>query len=501
MNPFHFNCSLKNIPLPSKAQYHRILVDKMEKFIGNLRWKLYHIQAPGNQSKETFGFKSTNPPPPIRELAAFEDDLHKLVKDIEFRPVRNNFQNDLKAQIRKIHESQDVIIKADKSKNLYSVPIQEYNVLLENNITTEYKKTNDERINKVNIEASKIAKNIKLDDRIDKYVESDAFLTIKDHKPNFPGRVQCRLINPAKSNIGKISKAILENTVKDIKARTNHNQWKNSDEVISWFKALNSKENLTFLKFDIVSFYPSITEDLFSKAIDWAKNFTNFSNQDLEIIKNARKSFLFNKSNPWVKKNNSDFDVTMGSFDGAETCELIGLYILDKLKTLIDQKCIGLYRDDGLAAIPGSGPQVEQKKKQLSKLFQTFGLKVTAESNLKQTDFLDILFDLGNSSYKPFRKSNELPLYIHVDSNHPKIIKQNLPQMVSDRISRLSSSKQIYETEILAYKQALEASGHKQNIQYQDKPINRQNRLRKIIWFNPPYSETVKTNIGAKFLT
>ena len=183
MNPFHFNCSLKNFPLPSKAQYHRILVDKMEKFIGNLRWKLYHIQAPGNKSKETFGFKSTNPPPPIRELAAFEDDLHKLVKDIEFRPVRNNFQNDLKAQIRKIHESQDVIIKADKSKNLYSVPIQEYNVLLENNITTEYKKTNDERIKKVNIEASKIAKNIKLDDRIDKYVESDAFLTIKDHKP------------------------------------------------------------------------------------------------------------------------------------------------------------------------------------------------------------------------------------------------------------------------------------------------------------------------------
>ena len=27
----------------------------------------------------------------------------------------------------------------------------------------------------------------------------------------------------------------------------------------------------------------------------------------------------------WVKKNNPDFDVTMGSFDGPEVCELVGL--------------------------------------------------------------------------------------------------------------------------------------------------------------------------------
>ena len=36
----------------------------------------------------------------------------------------------IKAEIRKIHETQDIIIKADKSRNLYSVPIQQYNELL-----------------------------------------------------------------------------------------------------------------------------------------------------------------------------------------------------------------------------------------------------------------------------------------------------------------------------------------------------------------------------------
>ena len=33
----------------------------------------------------------------------------------------------------------------------------------------------------------------------------------------------------------------------------------------------------------------------------------------------------------WVKKDNTDFDVTVGSYDGAEVCELVRLYILDIL--------------------------------------------------------------------------------------------------------------------------------------------------------------------------
>ena len=54
----------------------------------------------------------------------------------------------------------------------------------------------------------------------------------------------------------------------------------------------------------------------------------------------------------WIKKGDDTvFDVIMGSFDGAEICELIGLYLLDKLSSLIGRKNVGLYRDDGLAAI------------------------------------------------------------------------------------------------------------------------------------------------------
>ena len=72
-----------------------------------------------------------------------------------------------------------------------------------------------------------------------------------------------------------------------------------------------------------------------------------------ETILNARKSFLFHKDEPWIKKNtNEHFDVTEGSYDGAEVCELVGLYLLHKLQRLFtNNSSVGLYRDDGLAVV------------------------------------------------------------------------------------------------------------------------------------------------------
>ena len=41
----------------------------------------------------------------------------------------------------------------------------------------------------------------------------------------------------------------------------------------------------------------------------------------------------------------------MGSYDGAEVCELVGTFILSKLENIIGKKNIGLYRDDGLVVL------------------------------------------------------------------------------------------------------------------------------------------------------
>ena len=68
----------------------------------------------------------------------------------------------------------------------------------------------------------------------------------------------------------------------------------------------------------------------------------DISNENLRIIKHCRKSLLYNNFEPWKKKDtDSCFDVTMGSYDGAEVCEVVGIYLLSLLANIIDKNNSG----------------------------------------------------------------------------------------------------------------------------------------------------------------
>ena len=140
-----------------------------------------------------------------------------------------------------------------------------------------------------------------------------------------------------------------------------------------------------------------------------------------------------------MRKDNSSFDVTMGTFDETEICEIVGLYFLDKLSNLLGKENVGLYRDDGLAAINScSGPVLDRTRKNIIALFKKEGLNVTIETNLAETDFLDVTFKLATEKYFPYRKPNNDPLYINAKSNHPPAIIKDLPKMINKRLSGLS---------------------------------------------------------------
>lgn len=177
----------------------------------------------------------------------------------------------------------------------------------------------------------------------------DTFVTLKDHKPNFNNSSVCRLINSTKSEIGKISKTIIQNIVKNVATATNAYLSRNTQSVLEWFNAIENKNNASFICFDIVELYPSITEKLLSDAIEFASEYVNISPFEKQIILHAKQTLLFNSDVPWVKKDAPDglFDITMGSYDGAESCELVVVYMLNSLKGICNE--IGLYRDDGLA--------------------------------------------------------------------------------------------------------------------------------------------------------
>ena len=67
-----------------------------------------------------------------------------------------------------------------------------------------YKKAPAKLENAINSEAKNITKNLELSDRINYLARSPAYITLKDHKENFSSKATCRLINPAKSEIGKM---------------------------------------------------------------------------------------------------------------------------------------------------------------------------------------------------------------------------------------------------------------------------------------------------------
>ena len=177
--------------------------------------------------------------------------------------------------------------------------------------------------------------------------------------------------------------------------------------------------------FDIKDFYPSITQNLLNKALNFASEYIYISKCDIDVINHARKPLLFSDSN---KKQGGLFYASMGAYDGAEACELVGTYMLNVLSKKYNKNDFGLYRDDGLAALKKkSGPQSEQVKKNIQKIFKDHGLDIIIQCNMKVVNYLDGTFNLSDGTYKPYTKPNNEIKYIHKNSNHPPSVIRQIP--------------------------------------------------------------------------
>ena len=230
-------------------------------------------------------------------------------------------------------------------------------------------KLNDPTI-KINEEDTKILSNYNTKNRkIPKFFKAKASITVKDHKPNFPHNISCRTINPSKSFLGKIAKINLQTHIDKIRSKSNLTQWLNSEEVIKWFNSFNDKSHKCFINFDIKNLYPSIKKEHLIKANKIAEKYTTFNKQEIDTLMHTCQTIIFHDNRIWTKKtNNNNFDIAMGSFQGAEVCDLIGLYILSEISPITGLPNIGLYRDDGLAIIKqSSGTTLEKIKKSLIK--------------------------------------------------------------------------------------------------------------------------------------
>ena len=99
-----------------------------------------------------------------------------------------------------------------------------------------------------------MSEKLAIDYRIEKMEKMEACISVKDHKEGFFHNVSFRLMNPSKSDIGKISKNFLDKINRILRLNTNVNQWTNTTTVIDCFKNVANKKLRSLIQFDVENF-------------------------------------------------------------------------------------------------------------------------------------------------------------------------------------------------------------------------------------------------------
>ena len=84
-----------------------------------MRWKaLQFLGKLDNSGMENYGFKTRKCPSCVEELVDFENDIMKIIKNIEFRKIKCTFKTKSMSDIKKINERNEVLILRNYNNNL-----------------------------------------------------------------------------------------------------------------------------------------------------------------------------------------------------------------------------------------------------------------------------------------------------------------------------------------------------------------------------------------------
>ena len=148
---------------------------------------------------------------------------------------------------------------------------------------------------------------------------------------------------------------------------------------------------------------------------------------------------------------------------GAELCELVCLFVLRGLKIIFGAGNFGHYCDDGIAQL--FWRQIREIRKKLiliSNLLtstKSLGLRITVESLLVITDFLDVDLNLNDILCMLYKNKSNI-VYIKRNSNHPKNVIKQISNIINDWLN-----KRFITEEILKSKKQLRINNGKIRLQ------------------------------------
>ena len=183
--------------------------------------------------------------------------------------VDNKFQRTLAKDLKNIWQSSKTLTAADKTSNIYRLSKKEYSYLLQNAITSKHKEADRHIATNMNkkIQHTSIANII---DRIQINDTGNSFTILKGHKENFLDRPTARTLNPAKNEIGRRSKHILQNINVTLSEKLKVNEWENTETRYKLIQNIPNKYLHKFLMIHVKDFYPSIKVNLLWEAIRFA---------------------------------------------------------------------------------------------------------------------------------------------------------------------------------------------------------------------------------------
>ena len=91
-----------------------------------------------------------------------------------------NFRKKSKHDIPEIRNSIEVIVPADNTRDLYKIEKEDYFKFLSENIRKTCKKSNKNKVNKLNLDAKKIANKLSTNNRVDWLQKNETYVTVKE---------------------------------------------------------------------------------------------------------------------------------------------------------------------------------------------------------------------------------------------------------------------------------------------------------------------------------
>ena len=122
----NFGYSLKNIPLPNKKTYTKLMIEKTKSFLKRLRWKAFFFDNPENSGdkKQNFRFKSEKCPSQNKEILHFENDMYEMIRNLKFKDSRqSDFQCKMSKDIKDMKSSQHSRFQQNSISTCYTATL------------------------------------------------------------------------------------------------------------------------------------------------------------------------------------------------------------------------------------------------------------------------------------------------------------------------------------------------------------------------------------------